>query len=96
MATKNYRLIGMVITVVILSFVPFIAMQFTNDVHWSLFDFVIAGILLFTTIFAIEFVIRKTTKSTKQLFLILAILALVVLVWLELAVGIFGTPIAGS
>jgi hypothetical protein len=71
-------------------------MQFTNDVNWSLMDFVMAGILLFGTSLVIELVIRKV-KSTKHRLLISGIILLLLFVlWAELAVGIFGSPIAGN
>ncbi|RZL46831.1 MAG: hypothetical protein EOP00_13805, partial [Pedobacter sp.] len=43
--------------------IPFIAMQFTNEVNWDLADFLIMGALLFTTGVVIEIVTRQV-KST--------------------------------
>jgi hypothetical protein len=40
--------------------------------------------------------IRKTKSSTSRLLIIFAIIAVFVVVWAELAVGVFGTPFAGS
>jgi hypothetical protein len=71
-------------------------MRFTSEVKWGLLDFVIAGILLFGTGLAIEFVLRKVKKLEYRLALCAAILIGLFLVWAELAVGIFGTPLAGS
>ncbi len=71
-------------------------MQFTAEVNWSLFDFIAAGILLLGTGLAIEFVLQKV-KSIKNRILILGIIIiLLLLLWVELAVGVFGSPIAGS
>ena len=71
-------------------------MQFTNEVNWAISDFVVAGALLFGAGLGIEVVIRSV-KQTKYKFIIsLAILALLCLIWVELAVGIFGTPFGGS
>lgn len=71
-------------------------MQFTNEVNWSLMDFVMAGILLFGTSLVFELVIRKV-KSTKHRLLISGIILLLLfLLWAELAVGIFGSPLAGN
>jgi hypothetical protein len=47
---------GIVLTVVLL-LIPLIAMQFTNEVNWTLFDFVVAGFILGTG-FICELVIR--------------------------------------
>jgi dolichyl-phosphate-mannose--protein O-mannosyl transferase len=93
---KNKRLIGILITVGILLLIPFIAMQFTNEVAWSLFDFVVAAILLLGTGLLCEFVLRKVNKTKHRLIICAIILALLVLTWMELAVGLFGTPFAGS
>ena len=82
--------------VLLLLLIPFVAMQFTNEVNWSLMDFIMAGILLFGTSLVFELVIRKV-KSTKHRLLISGIILLLLfLVWAELAVGIFGSPIAGN
>lgn len=71
-------------------------MQFTAEVNWSLFDFIAAGILLLGTGLAIEFVLQKV-KSIKNRILILGIMIiLLLLLWVELAVGIFNSPIAGN
>jgi len=71
-------------------------MQFTKEVNWSIMDFVMAGVFLFGTSLLIEFVLRKV-KSTKHRLLISGIILLLLfLLWAELAVGIFGTPMAGS
>jgi hypothetical protein len=56
---ENKRLMGIVLTVVVLLLIPLIAMQFTNEVNWTLFDFVVAGVLLLGTGFICELVIRK-------------------------------------
>ena len=82
--------------VLLLLLIPFVAMQFTNEVNWSLMDFVMAGILLFGTSLVFELVIRKV-KSTKHRLLISGIILLLLfLLWAELAVGIFGSPLAGN
>jgi hypothetical protein len=81
--------------VLLLLLIPFVAMQFTNEVNWSLRDFIMAGVLLFGTSLVIELLLRKV-KSTKHRLLISGIILLLLfLLWAELAVGIFGSPIAG-
>jgi hypothetical protein len=96
MLPKPKTFLLLISIVLLLSLIPFVAMQFTNDVNWSLMDFVMAGILLFGTSLVIELVLRKV-KSTKHRLLISGIiLFLLFLLWAELAVGIFGSPIAGN
>ncbi|MDX1317372.1 MULTISPECIES: hypothetical protein [Xanthomarina] len=96
MMTQNKRVPIILTTATILLLIPFIAMQFSTEVNWSAFDFLIAGILLFGTGFLIELVLRKVTKKQNRWMLLLIIISLVLLTWIELAVGLFGTPLAGS
>lgn len=93
---KNKRLNIILIIVAILLFIPLIAMQFTNEVNWTFFDFIVMGILLLSTGLLIDFVLRKVTKTNQKILLIIIVVGLFLLVWAELAVGIFGTPFAGS
>ncbi|TCD26252.1 hypothetical protein EZ456_14670 [Pedobacter psychrodurus] len=76
--------------------IPLIAMQFTNEVAWNLSDFITAGILLLSTGLAIELVIRNLKTGTLRTVVLIVILLALFLIWAELAVGIFGTPFAGS
>lgn len=93
---SNLRLWAIIISVPILLLIPFIAMQFSSEVVWSLSDFIIAGILLLATGLMFELVLRKF-KTTKSRLMLCGIIFLgLVLVWAELAVGVFGTPFAGS
>lgn len=96
MITQNKRLIGIVAGVVLILLVPLTAMQFTNEVDWSPFDFLVMGILLLSTGLLCEFVMRKVRNKDYQIGLLAVILVGLFLIWAELAVGIFGTPFAGS
>jgi len=96
MITQNKRLIGIVLAVALLLLIPFIAMQFTSEVNWTLSDFVVAGVLLLGTGLMCELVIRKVKKTVHRVTICAVILVLLFLIWAELAVGIFGTPFAGS
>ena len=93
---KNKRLIWIVLTVVLLLLIPLIAMQFTDEVNWTLSDFAVAGVLLLGTGLMFDLVMRKVNKIKHRIVIYLAILVVLLLIWAELAVGIFGTPFAGS
>ena len=82
--------------VVSLLLTPLIAMQFTEEVKWTLMDFIIAGFILFGAAIGLEYFIRKVQDNKKKIGLILCLVAIVILVWMELAVGIFSSPISGS
>lgn len=94
MQTK--RLKAILLTITLLLLIPFMAMQFTDEVNWSLFDFVVAGVLLLTTGLLCELVLRKVIKIQHRVILCLAILGVLFFIWAELAVGIFGTPLSGN
>ena len=96
MIRENKRLIGIVLIVVYLLLIPLISMQFTNEVNWNLADFVVAGVLLLGTSLICEVVMRKVKETNHRIILCAAILVALLLIWIELAVGLFGTPFAGS
>ncbi len=96
MTANNNRLTIILSIAGLLLLLPLIAMQFTNEVNWSLSDFIVAGILLFGTGGLIEFSLRKINQVSQRVWIIAGILFVLLLVWAELAVGIFGTPFAGN
>lgn len=94
--SPNLRISVIVTVVGIILLIPMIAMQFTDEVKWTISDFIIAGILLLGTGLAIEFVLRTIRSTQIRLLLCGFILFVLFLVWAELAVGIFGSPFAGN
>lgn len=96
MITQNKRLIGLLITPLLLLMIPLIAMQYTTEVNWKAGDFLIAGGMLLGIGLAIELILRRTPKQRQRTLWIILAIAIFLLVWAELAVGIFGTPFAGS
>ena len=83
-------------TVGLLLMIPLIAMQLTDEVKWSLFDFIIMGAMLSITGLVGEVILKKVKKSKHRLILYITIVMIFFLIWAELAVGIFGTPFAGD
>ena len=84
------------LTVAFILSIPLIAMQFTSEVNWSLSDFIIMGVLLTGTGLTGELAYRKIQNPVSRILAIAAILLALFLIWAELAVGIFGSPFAGS
>lgn len=93
---QNKRVMGILIGAAVLLIIPFVAMLLTDEVIWTPFDFIVAGILLLSVGFTCELILRKVTSFNKRLILIGIALILFLVVWAELAVGVFGTPLAGS
>jgi hypothetical protein len=93
---KKRRLTIFLSIAAILLLIPFLAMQFSDEVSWSLFDFLIAGFLFVSSAFLIDFILNKVRKKSYRILLSLVVLLLLVILWVELAVGIFGSVIAGT
>ena len=76
--------------------IPLLAMQFNEDVNWSIYDFVVMGFLLLFFSLGIDVTMKKVkNENIKILYVVLTIL-IFVLIWAELAVGIFDSHFAGD
>lgn len=64
--------------------------------NWKPGDFVVMGILIFGTGLVYELVASKVKSAKHRAILAIVFLAIFLLIWAELAVGIFGSPFAGS
>ncbi len=91
----NRTKILIIIPLIFLS-IPAIAMLFTDEVNWTIYDFVIMGILLYGTAFTCELILRMSKSMAVKIVLCSITVILLLLVWAELAVGIFNTKFAGS
>jgi glucan phosphoethanolaminetransferase (alkaline phosphatase superfamily) len=96
MMTQKQTTVAIYALLVALLSIPLLGNLFSKEVNWSPSDFLIAGILLFTTAFLINLVRSKIKKQSQKILICIFILLALALIWLELAVGIFGSPIAGS
>jgi hypothetical protein len=67
-------------------------MQLNSSVHLSLGDFILMGLLLMGLGISIKLILNRK----KSLLYIWILIILFLLIWTELAVGIFNTPFAGS
>ena len=94
--SPNKRFIVLLLSATLLMLLPLILMQFTDQVNWALNDFLIMGGLLAILVSVVELVFRYVKKRRQRLLLCLALLFVFLLIWAELGVGIFGSPIAGS
>ncbi|MCU0391359.1 MAG: hypothetical protein MUE81_09600 [Thermoflexibacter sp.] len=94
--SQEKRRIAMVLMIALLLSIPLVAMQFTEEVKWTLFDFIVAGVLLSCTGFALEFMFKKIKNTKHRILAFALILIILFLVWIELAVGIFDTPLGGQ
>lgn len=98
-AVKHFdskQLLRIVLATAALLLIPLVAMQFTGEVDWTASDFVIMGVLLFGTGLLLQFAANKLRSSRSRLLALAAIGFAFLFVWAELAVGIVGSPFAGS
>lgn len=76
---------------------PALAMSLgAEGVHWTGSDFVIMGTLLAVVGLAIEAMMRFVHGWRERRIAIGGVVVLFLLIWAELAVGIVGSPFAGS
>ncbi len=68
--------------------IPLFAMQVTEEVKWGLGDFSIAGFLLFVACMAYNWSRRSSMTRSKRYLFYFLVLTILVLIWVELAVGI--------
>jgi hypothetical protein len=88
--------IRIVLPAALILLVPLFAMRFTDEVNWDLTDFAVVGALLIGTGLMYELASRKVSNIKCRAAVGVALVAALLLVWAELAVGIFGTPFSGS
>lgn len=73
----------------LLLLLPLLAMQFTQEMAWTLSDFLVFGGMLLAACAAFELALKLTRNKTYLLAFCIAIATAFILVWVELAVGIF-------
>ncbi|MEL6658171.1 MAG: hypothetical protein AAFY48_01410 [Bacteroidota bacterium] len=89
MTAQNKRFLNMVLGIPFLLAIPFVAMRFSGEVNWTLGDFIVAGGLLLGLAFVIETILRVVTQRRHRILLFVVVFVLFVLLWAELAVGLF-------
>ena len=68
----------------------------TDEVNWSFYDFIIMGALLTIIGLLIGIVLKKVKYYKYREVFIVIIVMMFLLIWAELAVGLFGTQFAGD
>jgi hypothetical protein len=91
---KNKRFIIILLVITFLLLIPFISMQFTDEMNWSFSDFAIMGSMLLIVGVSCEITLRKVSKLVFRIAICLVILVAFLFIWAELAVGILDSIIA--
>lgn len=84
---KGIRFARIAILTAGLLLIPLIAMQFTDQVNWNVFDFLVAGAMLFLAGCAVDFMLKKTGQ--RRVWGIAFVILVFLWLWAELAVGVF-------
>lgn len=75
--------------------IPLIGNGVSDAVNWSAGDFLVGGFLIFAFSY-FEFALWKTLIGAHRRWVFVVLLLVFLLLWAELAVGIFGSPMAGG
>ena len=70
--------------------IPAVAMQVTDEVHWTVSDFVFAGVMIIGTGLLYEGVTKLSDNLAYRAGAVVALAAAFLLIWINLAVGIIG------
>ena len=87
---SRWRIAAWAVAALIL-LLPLVAMQFTDEVNWTVADFVFAGVLLIGTGLTYELSVRKSGDIAYRAAVGVALAAAFTLVWVTGAVGIIGS-----
>jgi len=90
MTKHTTNVIRLALVTAVLLMVPLIAMQFTDEVAWTLSDFVFAGTLIFGIGLLFLLAIKMTADNTYRVAAGVALAATFLLIWINGAVGIIG------
>jgi len=93
---KKQHIIRSILAAELVLLVPLVSMLFTDEVDWKIPDFIIVGILLAGVGFAYQLITTGVRSNSRLVVVGIVLAALMILTWIELAVGLFGSPFAGS
>ncbi len=96
MTTQDRNIIRIVLATAFILVLVSLVNQFSEEVDWRAGDFIVMGVLLFSSGLAHELLAKKLSTTAYRVAVAVAIGIVFPLIWAELAVGIFGTPFAGS
>jgi hypothetical protein len=91
---KKISIVGLVVLTIIGLLVA--CLFFTTEMKWDLADFIMAGILFFSTGVAGIFIWEWVKISRWRIFMLVLLAFFFVFIWAELAVGLVGSPFAGN
>ncbi|WP_445383085.1 hypothetical protein [Robiginitalea sp. IMCC43444] len=91
MSINSKRIISWMAFILAALSIPLLAMQFTEEVQWSVSDFLIMGGVLALMAFAYEFISRKSKHRLFRIACTIGLAGAFLLFWVNAAVGIIGS-----
>ncbi|OON67129.1 hypothetical protein [Hymenobacter sp. CRA2] len=91
MTPRVKNLVRLALATALILLVPAVAMQFSQEVNWTAFDFIFAGAMIFGTGLAYELVVNGKGSLAYRLGVGAALAAAFLLVMVNGAVGIIGS-----
>ena len=76
--------------------IPLFFTVISDEFNWSFFDFIIMGFMMMFVGISFELVSKVIKSGKRKKLLYGLIILLFLLLWAELGVGIFNSPIAGD
>jgi len=96
MTRQNRIIIYIGLAVAFILLILMLVNRFNDEMDWKTGDFIVMGILLFSAGLAYELIAKKMSTTVYRVIVAIVIVIIFLLIWAELAVGIFGSPLAGS
>jgi hypothetical protein len=94
-ATSNTRPNALVYAAPIVVLALFFVLDLAGSVTWTVGDFIVVAVLMFGAALAFDLLTRIVDRKYR-LAIAVTMLAVVAFAWVELAVGLVGSPFAGS
>ena len=76
--------------------IPLVGSLFTQAIHWSVFDYFVAALLLGGSVWGLSTIYKARFSKTVKRSLGVLFLLFILLLWSDMAVGLFGSPLAGG
>lgn len=93
---KKRNLVGLYMAPALVLCIPLVGNLISSEINWSGYDFLIAGVILWSTAGLIHLILSRVAKFPLRIMFCCVMLLVIALIWIELAVGIFGTPPGGN
>ncbi len=93
---KKRNLVELYMAPALVLCIPLVGNLISSEINWSGYDFLIAGVILWSTAGLIHLILSRVAKFPLRIMFCCVMLLVIALIWIELAVGIFGTPLGGN